>query len=77
MDNRSVPVVIRRGADNPSLRGAEREITVFKAMWNVIMEAVRGVDMAHAIFHRAEASPRTFEAVRVPEESGAQPKTMA
>jgi hypothetical protein len=50
---------------------------MLKAMWNVIVEAVRGVDMAHAIFHRAEASPRTFEAVRLPEEGGAQPKTMA
>ncbi|HJE91723.1 MAG TPA: hypothetical protein K8V11_12025 [Dietzia timorensis] len=49
---------------------------MLKAMWNVIMEAVRGVDMAHAIFHRAEASPRTFEAVRLPEEGGAQPKAM-
>ena len=49
---------------------------MLKAIWNVIMEAVRGVDMAHAIFHRAEASPRTFEAVRMSEEGGARPEVV-
>lgn len=50
---------------------------MLKAMWNVIMEAVRGVDMAHAIFHRAEASPRTYAAVRTSEDGGARPAAIA
>lgn len=50
---------------------------MFKATWNVIRETIRGVDMAHAILHRTEASPRTFKAVRVSDEGAARPVAAA